>query len=204
MSEAIDTRQVGRYRVEVHPEVEWRNLSRDADNVGRFALPGSRLQWDWQDDAASYREIRDQAGGPILAIPLSIVDGPYTLLRVGDWDDGDGFYWAPLSKMASEGFEDVAALRACLEGEIRELASELAGDVYGYKVIGPDDALEDSCWGYIGEPDYAMSEGVAAAEWANYRDACRWAELPQWVRDAVLIRGDEWETYPPAREEVGA
>lgn len=208
MTEAtcMGTREVGRYVVEIHHDDEWRNLARDRDNVGRVSIPDEhgRIHWDWQDDAMDYREAREYAGEPILAIPLSIWTHSYTIVRPqpGNWDGADGFYWAPLSKVATEGFTDVAALKACMLAEVKELASELEGDVWGYVVRHPDGQVEESVWGFIGDRDCAETEGVSTAEWANLRDAINWAALPQWVRDAVLIRGDEWETYPPAREVI--
>lgn len=190
MDDAYETQQVGRYRVEIHHDAEWRNLARDSDNVGRFAIPGPRLQWDWQDDAASYREVREQAGEPIVAIPLDIWEqaGCCNIRVRRSWDGADGFYWAPWSAIERESFDGISQLTACLMAEIRELVSELEGDVWGYVVRGPAGEVEESCWGYIGERFYAMSEGVNVAEWANLRDAMVWAALPQWVRDAVLIR----------------
>lgn len=205
MPEAYETKQVGRYRVEVHHDDEWRNLARGADNVGRFSIPNEygRNEWDWQDDAFTYAEAREHARGPILALPLDIWSQSYTIVRErSDWDGADGFYWAPLSKIESEGFADVDALRACLRAEVEELAHELQGNIWGYVVIGPDEEHVDSCWGFIGEPSYAMSEGREVAEWREQVDAINWAALPQWVKDAVLIRGDEWETYPPAPRAV--
>lgn len=163
-------------------------VSRDADNVGRVSVPGDRVEWTFQDDAFTYREARDHAGEPILALPFTIWSQSYTLVRESDWDSADGFYWAPLSAIEREGWDDVEGLRKCLRAELGEMASELQGDIYGYEVVHTATGrVEDSCWGFIGEPSYAMSEGRGVAEWANLRDAINWASLPEWVQNAVLI-----------------
>jgi hypothetical protein len=39
------------------------------------------------------------------------------------------------------------------------------GEVYGYIISTPDDDHADSCWGYVGDSDFAMSEGLSAAEY---------------------------------------
>lgn len=84
------------------------------------------------------------------------------------------------------------------------------------------DVTHDACWGYVwdwpGQDDdrelawawddiagYAIKDARRLYAEHQYAAVCAWAGLPEWVQHAVLIRGDEWETYPPApREEVNA
>ena len=39
------------------------------------------------------------------------------------------------------------------------------GDVYGFDVLDESGDSVDSCWGFIGDSSYCMSEGLASAEW---------------------------------------
>ena len=47
-----------------------------------------------------------------------------------------------------------------LEGEVKEYDQYLRGEVYGYRVIDPEDEDEnlDSCWGFFGDYEYPLSE----------------------------------------------
>lgn len=161
--DAIRTEHLGPLTIALHYDEDDPTSPRDWDNVGRFA--GLR-RWTFNDDdfAEPYRSAREEAGEPILAIPVKVLDGPYTIVReTGDWGYADGIYWAPLSKVQAEGFGDVAGLRACLRAEVAVLNQYLAGETYGYSVTLGDEII-DSCWGFIGEEEYAWSEGVSAAE----------------------------------------
>ena len=47
----------------------------------------------------------------------------------------------------------------------------LDGEVYGFIVSSDDDDHMESCWGFIGDAEYCMSEGKAAAAWRESK-AC--------------------------------
>lgn len=72
---------------------------------------------------------------------------------------------------------DRAAAYRYLDGVIEEYNSYLAGEVYGWRVLLAGDDV-DSCWGYIGDADYATSEMQEAVKHAA-SDA----------RDRALLRG---------------
>lgn len=184
METAWDTETISGYTVRTYVDPD--PLSpREWDNVGRFA---GLNRWTFNDDeyGEPYRSARDDAGEPILAIPVTVLDGPYTIVRETTWHGAEGIYYAPLSKVATEQFDGPGGLRACLRGEIATLNQYLSGDVYGYVVEGPEGEHVDSCWGFFGA-DEALSEGKAAAEHEAFRAACLWAECPAWVQETVLI-----------------
>lgn len=188
---AVDTREVGPYMVEIlHDEDPM--SPREWDNIGRFVGLNS---WTFNDHPAdsvgdAYREAR--TGGPILALPVKVLDGPYTIVEeTDDWSYADGIYWAAIDEteaVADHGIRTIPGLRAVLRSELADLNLYLAGDSYGYVVKGPGGEVLDSCWGYLGEASYAMSEGVDVAEWHAFKAACDWAALPEWVQQYVLIR----------------
>lgn len=70
----------------------------------------------------------------------------------------------------------IALKRATFEGDLFKIAEGICesysdwcnGEVYGYVVDDPVNGSDDSCWGYIGDPedDGAYTEGLAA-----YQDA---------------------------------
>lgn len=184
----VETREVGAYTVRVVLDTDPMS-PRDWDNVGRFA---GCDEWTFSDDPGmTYRDARDAAGGPILALPVRVDDYGSSGIRlyVTDWEDSHGFYYAPLSKVASDGFLNTRELRACLHAELETMAQYLEGSVYGFVVDGPAGEHE-SCWGFFSIGD-AMSEGVAAAECMEGERIARWCELPTWVREQVLAWQEE-------------
>jgi hypothetical protein len=71
-----------------------------------------------------------------------------------------------------------------IEAEIEEYSDWASGNVWGWVVTklcdhpdthDSDEAIAacphsehlDSCWGYIGEPKYALEEGIRVAKWSN-------------------------------------
>lgn len=58
--------------------------------------------------------------------------------------------------------------REVIDGEVGEYADWLEGNVYGY-VVADDELGEDSCWGFIGDPDKSgcKEEANSAAEHAR-------------------------------------
>lgn len=179
---AHQTSEVGRYRVSIIHDDDPMS-PREWDNVG--TLEGC-ANYTFSDGDASYQSVRADHG-PVLALPIRAYSQSYTIVSECEWDSADGFYWASLSKIDEEGWQDVTQLRDCLRAELATLNQWLEGDVWGYVLSSEDEEHVDSCWGFFGIDD-AMSEGRAAAEFLNYRDACNWAGLPEWVRQYVLAR----------------
>ncbi len=51
------------------------------------------------------------------------------------------------------------------EAYAEEFSNYYNGEVYGFKVINKETGdEEDSCWGFIGDVDYCLSEGLAVAK----------------------------------------
>ena len=49
--------------------------------------------------------------------------------------------------------EEMESLDKVLEGEVELFNQYLSGQVYGYTVRNDDEVLDDSCWGYYGDPE---------------------------------------------------
>lgn len=189
MMTAERTEHVGPFSVELHHDDDAMS-PREWDNVG--TLYGPR-EWGFIDRPAShgasdaFRVARYEAAGPIVALLLHIDDGPYThISQTDDWGYADALYVMPLARLEQEGWagtmaEQIKSAKACLRAELTDLNRWLEGDCWGYSVADPDGAVVDSCWGYIGEPDYALSEGIAAAEAIK-------SATPEWV----LLQIEAW------------
>lgn len=184
--EPIEAEQVGSFTVEIYRDDDPMS-PRDWDNVGRFC---GLNDWTFNDHPAgnpghAYREAR--AGGPILALPIYVVDGPYSIIRECNWDQAEGIYWAALAEVLSTGYCTVDELRTAMRAELSEMNRYLAGDVYGYTVTGPGGEPLDSCWGFIGDYDYALSEGRGTAR-HMLRNTPAWvlAQMEAWADDSWI------------------
>jgi hypothetical protein len=58
----------------------------------------------------------------------------------------------------------LAKVEECLRGEVKTYDDYLTGNVWGFIVEDEDGNHVDSCWGFVGDVDYAFAEGKAAAE----------------------------------------
>lgn len=97
--------------------------------------------------------------------------------RVDALDDCNAIARIARDTLTHEWGSDRAAAYRYLDGVIAEYNSYLAGEVYGWRVLLAGDHV-DSCWGYVGDVDYATSEMQAAVNLAA-SDA----------RDRALLRG---------------
>jgi len=86
------------------------------------------------------------------------------------WDSGRlGLIYATREDLKREygkqpiPLEDVIEI---LKGEVSTYSAYVSGDVYGFVVEDESGEQLESCWGFIGEADYAMTEGLAAAKYA--------------------------------------
>jgi hypothetical protein len=52
-----------------------------------------------------------------------------------------------------------------LSGIVKNVGQWANGEVYGWEVVDSDGETLDSCWGYIGDSDYALSEGIDSARY---------------------------------------
>jgi len=92
------------------------------------------------------------------------------------WDWGlVGFTFATPATIAECGTPP-ELVREALVQEVETYDAFLRGEVFAYLIEDADGTVLDSCGGYVGEPDYAMSEARAAVEY-----------LPQYQREVVAV-----------------
>jgi hypothetical protein len=115
----------------------------------------ARSEW-----ACFMLDVRYHGGGRIGLSLGEIYDGSETD-RWGDPAEPRGFVMVKRTAGWNVPPEEVA------KSLVSEWQSYCDGEVYGYVVT--DDLEEekdvDSCWGFIGDLDHCMAEGVSAAEW---------------------------------------
>lgn len=203
MSEALDSEQVGAFTVEVHYSEGECNPREDYNHAWLLVAPRACSDAEsWADGierncdtvAETYRVVRAERG-PIIAVPI---EAGSDWCRIADrWADADLFAYMPTDCFHEEWgrfhestAEALANARRCLAAEVAELQAWRRGEVYGYVIRGEDGEHVDSSLGYVGESDYAMAEGRSAAQYLEAERWERWATLPRWVQESVLIAED--------------
>lgn len=105
---------------------------------------------------------------PLIIKPLFLYDHGSQSVSTkpfGDrWDSGQiGFVLITRENQAKMGVND-DNLESALEAEIGELDSYLQGQVFGYEILDADGDIVESCWGFIGEMRYAISEAKSVVD----------------------------------------
>jgi len=181
MSDIIETRDVNGFTVNVrvqdfcdmNPRKEYENLGTFFGFHGRYVSPDDAPDSDPQEA----RRIAESADN--ICLPVWLYDHSGTCYRAAPenpfhcpWDSGCfGFIYctrADARKAMNKkrlSAADVEMVKAWLMQEVETYSAWANGEVYGFEVLDGDGEQVDSCWGFIGESDYAMAQGVESAEW---------------------------------------
>jgi hypothetical protein len=174
--EAIETKRIGKYKIEVVQD-EYAESPDAWGNEDAFVVYDHR-QFDVRREGFDPREIFDHTNEKgvmmyknyfVFVLYAYIHSG--VVLSVGShnfpdarWDvSTTGFVLVKKDKYNKTEEEAFKVAESVTE----EWNQYLSGDVYGYRVTSADDDFDDvihSCWGFYGDPEYCMTEGVAEAE----------------------------------------
>jgi hypothetical protein len=147
---------------------------REWDNAGTVAIL-SRCRYHFGDKHLSHEELDRIANDKSnIVLPVYIYDhSGITINTTGfscRWDSRQvGIIYISRKDAVKEWGKKmctasvVRKAREYLKGEIETLDQYLSGSVYGYRVLDPKGNETDSCWGFYGEVDYCLSEGVSVA-----------------------------------------
>lgn len=100
-----------------------------------------------------------------------IHSGVHLFLRAGDATRAAGSHagWDTCAvghvfvQREAYGDDDAAMLKAA-DGLVSSWNAYLSGDIWGYTVTDEAGDVVESCWGYVGDRDYCLQDGVAAAQ----------------------------------------
>ncbi len=177
MSYEVESKTLpGGHRVAVEHDPDPYNPRKEYDHLGTVVLV-DRCRYDFGDETADQDELRriglDET---LFKLPIYLYDHSGITINTSGfscpWDSGMvGMIYMPKAgavenwgkKIASKQVRDKAY--ACLRAEIEELDNYLTGQVYGYRVYDPEGEEVESCWGFFGDSDYCLSEGVSVAEY---------------------------------------
>lgn len=152
---------------------------REWDSAGTVALV-NRCRYGFGDEALTPDELRDITNSPDhIVLPIYIYDhSGVTINTTGfscGWDSGQvGIIYISKADAVREWGKIKCTkavrekARQCLRAEVETLDQYLTGSVYGYRVFDPQGEEVDSCWGFFGDSEVALNEGIAVAE--SYKD----------------------------------
>ena len=81
------------------------------------------------------------------------------------------------------------------ESYIKEWNDYLSGNVWGFN-IESDDGCNDSCWGFVGDKEYCISEAKACIDsHINWKRKEHFAQLKMWVKNHVPLYVREMNQY---------
>ena len=162
------------YKVVVEQDLYPQN-PREWDNVGTVVL-NNRSKYNFGDETASPDYLKElEADKILICLPIYLYDhSGITINTTGftcRWDSGQvGVIYCTKETAVKEFGKTLCtekvkgkALKR-LEGEIEVLDAYLTGEVYGYRVLDHLGEEVHSCWGFYGDSNYALQEGIAEAK----------------------------------------
>ncbi len=177
MSYEVESKTLpGGHRVAVEHDPDPYNPRKECDHLGTVLLV-DRCRYNFGDDTASVEELREIYEDPDnIALPVFMYDhSGITINTTGfscRWDSGQvGIVYMTKAQAVENWGKKIVTAKVreaaikCLKAEIEELDNYLTGQVYGYRVYDPEGEEVESCWGFFGDSDYCLSEGVSVAEY---------------------------------------
>jgi len=170
MTNPIETKTLpSGFRVEVMHDDDAMNPAKDWDMLANIVLH-DRCRYNFGHKQASMDELRSIHENPAnLVLPLYMYDHSGITIKTSpfscQWDSGQvGLVYCTRAEARREFGDDEEKALNCMRGDVQSVDDYLTGRVYGFQVFDPDGDMVDSCWGFFGDSDYCMGEGVAAAE----------------------------------------
>jgi hypothetical protein len=187
MNDAVETKVIGKYKIEIFPD-DSPYSPREDDNLGTMVCFHSRYNLGDKHDFSVEEARKMMQARQILVLPLYLYDhSGITMNTTGfscPWDSGMvGFIYVEKSKVREEyGWKRITQKRketilGYLKGEVQIYDQYLTGDVYGYRITDTtNDEEVDSCWGYYGD-DNCMTEAIGIVEYMIKKDKQEQVEL---------------------------
>lgn len=178
-----DKKRVGKYLVTVEPDEYSEYEECGPAKIGYM----SRSRYTLGDTPMTAEEMQEVQEDPDMVwLPVSAYVHSSATIWTGEpgsgpagtdcrWDSGrSGIVFCSRKEYAkyhSDPTPSDADIRGYLDCVVKEFDHYLRGNVWGFRIVeaGEEDGEEidvdvHSCWGFVGDPEHAMAEGVAEAE----------------------------------------
>lgn len=199
MSYTIETKKLpSGFTVEVVTDDYPENPVETWDMVGTMVL-GYHCRYDFGHCKADHETLLEISNDPAnIVLPVYLYDHSGITISTSPfscpWDSGQvGVMYCTHERATSEfggksTHEVREAATKCMTSEVESINSYLVGDVYGYRVLDPAGEEVFSLWGFVGDADYCMGEGVSAAAVYEARAEVEAVERDYWkARDVCTV-----------------
>lgn len=175
----VEEKTVGKYTVSVYVD-EDRMDPRENDNLGTMACFHRRYNLGDKHDL-SIDEVKEIAtSDKYISLPLYLYDHSGITMNTSGfscpWDSGQvGIIFVSKENVRREYGKKLISKKLynrvveILRSEVKEYDDYLTGNVYGF-IVSDDEEHVDSCWGFFGDSEYAMEEGLSSACFLVKRD----------------------------------
>lgn len=178
MDAIVETRDVEGLTVNVRYDHTPTESPRDWSPLGTFfGFHGRYQSPDKAPDSDAYQARRMMRNPDLISIPVWLYDHSGTCYKASEanpfscpWDSGlFGYIYVSRADARKEyGVKRLTAAiiekaRAVLTSEVDTYSQWANGQTFMWEVLDTDGEQIDSCYGYIGESDYALQEGIATA-----------------------------------------
>ena len=163
------------FTVEVVIDDDPENPIENWDMVGTMVL-WDRCRYDFGHKTVDRDTLLELSSDPNnIVLPVYLYDhSGITISTSGfscPWDSGQvGIMYCTKEKAVHEFGKKIctkkvreAAIR-CMVNEVECVDQYLTGQVYGFLVLDPDGEEVDACWGFFGESDDCLNEGLNSAK----------------------------------------
>ena len=163
------------FTVEVVTDDDPENPTKNWDMVGTMVL-WSQCRYNFGHKTVDRDTLLELSSDPNnIVLPVYLYDHSGITINTSGfscpWDSGQvGIMYCTKEKAVHEFGKKIctkkvreAAIR-CMVNEVECVDQYLTGQVYGFLVLDPDGEELDSCWGFFGESDDCLNEGLNSAK----------------------------------------
>lgn len=197
MSRYLEIKKVGKYTVKIVQDDSPMNPRTECDHLCTMICFHRHYNLGDKHDFTPDSLKKLVSRRDIYSLPIYLYDhSGITMNTTGfscRWDSGqvgyiyisrkdfmDVFGYKKMTKKAKEHVYD------CLRAEVKEYDNYLTGEVYGYMVDDAEGYTVDSCFGFNGEIEDCMKEGISSAEYQiKYDIKEHVAQVKIWIKNRV-------------------
>lgn len=191
-----EEKKVGKYIVKVVQDSDPSNPRTEWDNMTHMICFHRRYNLGDKHDF-SVEEIQEFIKGKdILWLPLYLYDHSGITMSTKPfscpWDSGQvGIIYIDKAEFRKElGCKRVSKKKAyeIMESDVKVYDQYLTGEVYGFRVEDEDGDTVESCWGFFGESEDCLAEGISTAhDLIRYDIKEHLKKLKTWILNKVPL-----------------
>lgn len=198
MNDAIDTENYKGYTINLYYDDDHMHPREDIEHFSTMVCFHRRYNLGDKHDFSDPETLQEfLATFKGVVLPLYLYDHSGITMSTGDFNDrfdsGQvGYIFTDNATIKKEygnlSKKTLETVKQCLESEVKEYASYLEGQVYGYDVLAPNGESVASCWGFIGDSNYAIQDAKSQIDYMVKEEIERKSKAHVKAPNAVIVR----------------